>query len=324
MLWIDNTSRDPAFNLALEEVLLNSVQPGHPGYGILWQNAPAVVSGRFQNILQEVDMEQVHARNIHIVRRMTGGGTVYHDEGTLNYTFIHYLDKAGSLPSFSESGKPIGEALRGLGLPVIFSGRNDLMLEGCKVAGVAHCRLRDRYLHHGCLLISSNLDILGQVLRPDPEKFLSKGVASVRSRVTNLSQHAPINVDRVRTAILGHCAATIVPLSQELVEQAEALSSNKYATTSWTFGAAPPFSEHKQRRFPWGKLEAMLDVKNGHIVGCRFYGDVFGDLSGLETLLVNTKYDQSALKKCLETTHAEQYIDGCSTEELLNFLAPGN
>lgn len=323
MFWVDNTSLDPTFNLALEEVLLQTVEPGHPGFGILWQNAPTVVAGRFQNVLQEVDMEQIRTRKIHVVRRMTGGGTVYHDAGTLNYTFIHYLDKVGSLPSFNQSGQPIAEALRGLGLPVIFSGRNDLMLADCKVAGVAHCRLRDRYLHHGCLLISSDLDVLGTVLKPDPEKFLSKGVASVRSRVTNLNEHAEIDVASVRAAILNHCKAQIITLPAKLAAQAMALRESKYTSDDWTFGASPPFSECKRRRFAWGKLEAMLDVKNGHIVGCRFFGDVFGNLAGLEELLVGARYTHAALKELLTANQADNFIDGCRTEELLNFLTPG-
>lgn len=324
MFWIDNPSRDPAYNLALEEVLLNAVEPGHPGFGILWQNEPAVVAGRFQNVLQEVDMEQIRARNIHVARRMTGGGTVYHDAGTLNYTFIHSLDVAGSLPSFSECGMPIAEALRGLGLPVDFSGRNDLMLHGSKVAGVAHCRQRDRFLHHGCLLIACDLDMLGQVLKPDPEKFLSKGVTSVRSRVTNLNEHANISVDAVRASIMDFCKAESIPLVQKFMDEAMQLREKKYACDDWTFGASPPFSEYKKHRFPWGKLEAMLDVRQGHIAACKLYGDVFGDLARLEKLLTGVKYSRCALSEILLANPPQMFIDGSSTEALLEFFTPGN
>ena len=128
MYWIVNHSLDPAFNLALEEYFLGRIEPGHPGYAILWQNSPAIVVGRFQNTRQEVNADFVRERGISVVRRMTGGGSVYHDAGTLNYTFIHHLDKEGALPAFSEAGKPIAEALQKLGLPVTFSGRNDLMM----------------------------------------------------------------------------------------------------------------------------------------------------------------------------------------------------
>ena len=122
MYWIVNHSLDPTFNLALEEYFLGRIEPGHPGYAILWQNSPAIVVGRFQNTRQEVNADFVRERGISVVRRMTGGGAVYHDAGTLNYTFIHHLDKEGALPAFSEAGKPIAEALQKLGLPVTFSG----------------------------------------------------------------------------------------------------------------------------------------------------------------------------------------------------------
>ena len=212
MYWIVNHSLDPAFNLALEEYFLGRIEPGHPGYAILWQNSPAIVVGRFQNTRQEVNADFVRERGISVVRRMTGGGAVYHDAGTLNYTFIHHLEKEGTLPAFSEAGKPIAEALQKLGLPVAFSGRNDLMLDGLKVAGVAHCRRGMRYLHHGCILVDSDLDVLSQALNVDPAKYKSKGVASVRSRVGNLAgylaEHSPdlppLTVQRVRDAIMEH------------------------------------------------------------------------------------------------------------------------
>lgn len=320
MLWINNTNLDPALNLALEEALLVTVRSGHPGYAMLWQNAPTVVVGRFQNVGSEVDPDVIARRGIHIVRRMTGGGTVYHDSGTLNYSFIHYLEHSGRIPSFSEAGRPIAQALQGLGLDVDFSGRNDLMLAGAKVAGVAHCRLKDRFLHHGCLLISSDLDVLGQVLRPDPEKFLSKGVASVRSRVTNLSEHAPVDVERVRQAIVQHCGASLVDLDPAILEKARRLRDSKYADPQWTFGAAPPCTERKQHRFSWGKLEALLDVKNGCIAAIRLHGDVFGNLSGLETLLTGIPYTHADIRRVLDENPPELYIDGCRKEELLQFL----
>mgnify|MGYP000814664199 FL=1 len=166
MYWIVNHSLDPTFNLALEEYFLGRIEPGHPGYAILWQNSPAIVVGRFQNTRQEVNADFVRERGISVVRRMTGGGAVYHDAGTLNYTFIHHLDKEGALPAFSEAGKPIAEALQKLGLPVTFSGRNDLMLDGLKVAGVAHCRRGMRYLHHGCILVNLSLIHISEPTRP--------------------------------------------------------------------------------------------------------------------------------------------------------------
>ena len=283
MYWIVNHSLDPTFNLALEEYFLGRIEPGHPGYAILWQNSPAIVVGRFQNTRQEVNADFVRERGISVVRRMTGGGAVYHDAGTLNYTFIHHLDKEGALPAFSEAGKPIAEALQKLGLPVTFSGRNDLMLDGLKVAGVAHCRRGMRYLHHGCILVNSDLDVLSQALNVDPAKYKSKGVASVRSRVGNLagylSVHSPdlppLTVQRVRDAIMEHRSGDEYRMNAADFVAITRLRDAKYSTWDWTYGASPPFTERKAQRFPWGKVEVSYDIRQGSVVECHFYGDFF-------------------------------------------------
>ncbi len=287
MYWIDNPSTDPAFNLALEAYLLHSIPPGHPGFAILWQNVPTVVVGRFQNTRQEVNADFVRERGIRVVRRLTGGGAVYHDLGTLNYTFIHHLDREGALPSFREAGKPVAEALRSLGLPVAFSGRNDLLLEEYKVAGVAHCRKGRRTLHHGSLLVDTDLDCLAEALRPDPEKFLSKGVASVRGRVGNLAAYLAarvpesprLTVARVRETVMAHQGGEVYGLSREDTDAVTRLRDEVYATQAWIYGASPPFGERKMRRFPWGRLEAYFEVREGILTSCRFFGDFFSSVA---------------------------------------------
>lgn len=343
MDWIVNHSLDPAFNLALEEYFLSRIEPGHPGFAVLWQNSPAIVVGRFQNARQEVNADFVRERHIRVVRRMTGGGAVYHDAGTLNYTFIHHLNKEGGLPAFSEAGKPIAEALQKLGLPVTFSGRNDLMLEGLKVAGVAHCRQGMRYLHHGCILVDSDLDVLTRALNVDPEKFTSKGVASVRSRVGNLAaylaDHAPglppLTVERVREAIMAHRSGAEYRLTPEDVAAVERLREAKYAAWDWTYGASPPFTERKARRFPWGKVEALFDVRKGRVAECRFYGDFFmagtgkgleaggGDVSDLEAALCGAPYTDAGIAAVLDRFPLPLLFSGCRPAEVRELLLPG-
>ena len=339
MFWIVNPSVDPAFNLALEEYFLSRIEPGHPGYAILWQNSPAIVVGRFQNARQEVNADFVRERGITVVRRMTGGGAVYHDAGTLNYTFIHHLNREGSIPSFSEAGKPIAEALQKLGLPVAFSGRNDLLLESRKVAGVAHCRQGMRYLHHGCILVDSDLDVLSQALNVDPEKFKSKGVASVRSRVGNLAAYLaerapeapPLTVGRVREAIMAHRSGEEYRLSPEDQAAITRLRDAKYATWDWTYGASPPFTERRSHRFPWGKLEALFDVRAGRVEQCRFYGDFFmagGNggatvtLADLEEALRSKPYTNAGLAPVLNAFPLEALFGGCRPEDVRAFLLP--
>lgn len=344
MYWIQNTSTDPAFNLALEEYFLKKIQPGNPGYAILWQNAPTIVVGRFQNARQEVNPDFVQKNNISVVRRMTGGGAVYHDEGTLNYTFIQHLGKDGTLPAFSEAGKPIAKALQSLGLPVTFSGRNDLLLCGLKVAGVAHCQQGPRFLHHGCILISSNLNMLELALRVDPEKYRSKGVASVRGRVGNLADYLaterpeaePLTVDSVRKTIMALHSGENYTLTTDDIAAISRLRNEKYTTWDWTYGASPPFTEWKSKRFTWGKLEVFLDVRKGIVTSCRFLGDFFTatsevpgspsentpTLEDLEKALVGLPYTTKALGTALDAFPLTTIFGGCDSAAVKTFLLP--
>jgi len=356
MYWILNTSTDPAFNLALEEHFLNSIVADHPGYAILWQNIPTIVVGRYQNTRQEVHADFVRDRNINVIRRMTGGGAVYHDAGTLNYTFIHHLSESSSFPSFSEAGKPVAEALQKLGLPVAFSGRNDLLLDGLKVAGVAHCRQGMRTLHHGCILVETDLDILSQALNVDPTKYISKGIASVRSRVGNLANYLQerspsskrICVADVRDAIMAHQAGNVYTLSLADVEAITRLREDKYSTWDWTYGASPPFTEHKMQRFSWGKLDVSFNIKQGHVTNCHIQGDFFvgassessatqGDASfhgipsqvlasyevhDLEKALCGVLYAKKEFSEVLDAFPLQSLFSGCNPAAVKAFLLP--
>ncbi len=332
MEWVCNPSHDPAFNLAVEEALLGSVSAERPFIGMLWVNRPTVVIGRFQNARLEVNAAVAGERGIEVVRRMTGGGAVYHDFGTLNYTFIHYLDHEGRIPSFREAGRPVAEALQSLGLPVAFSGRNDLLLDGRKVAGVAYCRQGRRYLHHGCILVDTDLTRLTGVLTVDPAKLAAKGVASVRSRVTNLADwlaerhpSAPrLSVQDVRSAILARGGESR-PLTGEETRTAQALCTTRYATWDWVYGAAPPYTERKTRRFAWGGVEALFDVRQGRVAGCRLYGDFLGDSAGpeqIEQALTGVRYEAGSLRAALDALPLEQLFPGGAAEELKTFLLP--
>ncbi|MDR0339843.1 MAG: lipoate--protein ligase [Desulfovibrio sp.] len=342
MQWLINTATDPAFNLALEEYYLTGIEAGHPGIAILWQNEPTVVLGRFQNARSEVNVEFAEKHGIRIARRITGGGAVYHDLGTLNYTFIHSLAKDGAIPMFRDAGRPVAHALRDLGLPVYFSGRNDMLLSGRKVAGVAHCRKGRRYLHHGCLLVNSDLDRLGQVLRVDPEKYLSKGAPSVRSRVGNLADsfgrgaETALTVDLVREAIMSRVAGEFAAPSEADIEAVRALRQSKYGSREWVFGSSPPFTERKTKRFAWGKLEAFFAVRQGRIESARLYGDFFADgeaapaddapspdIAALERALAGVDYADDAVRAALQAFSLERLFAGCDAGEVLAFLLPG-
>ena len=324
MYFIEGQSHDPAYNLALEEYLYRSVNEGHPGYFLLWQNAPSIIVGRFQNTAQEVNRPFVEERGIHVVRRISGGGAVYHDLGNVNYSFIVPNDE-GIPFDFARHARPVIDALAKLGVEAESGGRNDLLIDGRKFSGSAQHMDRRRLLHHGTLLFDSDLSILEQALSVDEEKFTSKGFKSVRSRVTNILPMLPepISVEEFIDALRGALSGTDTSsLDEAQLSEIRRLRDEKYATWEWNWGASPEFTERKARRFPWGKVEALLNVKEGVIRQARFYGDYFGteNREEIERLLEGRVYKEDALREALEGFPLERSFKGAGTEEFLTFL----
>ena len=337
MIYLPNASLDPYFNLALEEFFLarpdlneknavpNSVPENELEFEpilLLWQNAPTVVVGGRQNTLEEINLAFIEERKINVVRRTTGGGAVYHDLGNLNYSFIvrdatrlapasaHSRD-ASSAPTLTDSFRlltqPVVDVLRSWNLPAELSGRNDITIDGRKISGSAQARKNGRTLHHGTLLFDSNLDDVASALRVDPEKFRSKAVASVRSRVANVAEFLPESersglVERFKADLLARLKKTQRVVVREIPEseltQIQRLRDEKYATWDWNFGASPRFQFRSSRRFDWGKFELAFDVVRGRIERAQIFGDFFAldDLSPLLTRLVGTPFERDALR----------------------------
>jgi len=324
MYFIEGQSHDPAFNLVLEEYLYRNVGEGHPGYFLLWQNAPSIIVGRFQNTAQEVNRPFVEARGICVVRRISGGGAVYHDLGNVNYSFIVPNDE-GAPFDFARHARPVIDALAKLGVAAESGGRNDLLIDGRKFSGSAQHMDRRRLLHHGTLLFDSNLSVLEQALNVDEEKFTSKGFKSVRSRVTNILPMLPepISVEEFIDALRGSLSGTeTVSLDEAQHTEINRLRQEKYATWEWNWGASPEFTERKVRRFPWGKVEALLNVQEGVIRQARFYGDYFGaeNREEIEHALEGRLYREDAVRGALEGFPLERSFKGAGMEEFLNFL----
>lgn len=324
MRFIEGQSFDPAFNLAMEEYLFRAPLEEN-GYFLLWRNVPSVIIGRFQNTAQEVNRPFVEARGIRVVRRISGGGAVYHDLGNLNYSFIVPNDEESPF-DFAKHAAPVIGALAGLGVTAVFSGRNDLTINGLKFSGSAQHMDGKRLLHHGTLLFDSDLSILGQALNVDPSKFESKGFKSVRSRVTNILPHlpAPMAMEGFIAAIRD-CLSGLErrPLSGAEVRAIEKLSDEKYSSWEWNWGESPAFTERKERRFPWGKVEALLTAERGIITGARFYGDFFSlaDPVELGDLLSGCPLRREELENRLSSLPLEDFFRGADAGEFAEFLA---
>ena len=326
MIYLPNSSIDPYFNLALEETVFNNARPDET-YILLWQNSPSVIIGKHQNTIAEINGQFIKDRAVHVVRRMTGGGAVYHDLGNLNFSFIQ--PAGGQIaPDFLAFVKPVMAALKKLGIAVEFSGRNDLTIGGKKFSGNAQCIKNGKVLHHGTLLFDVNLDDLEAALCPDQAKIAAKGVASVRGRVTNICGHLPrkMNIAEFKETLL-LCLSEDQPLVEQAIAEADLAAANyladsRYRTWEWNYGQSPAANIKREKRFVPGKVEAWIDVENGRITGLTFFGDFFsvGDPSAVAKKLVGRRYDRTELAAALAGLDIKQNFGGISEEELLEVL----
>lgn len=323
-MYLETHSTDPAYNLAFEETVLRNRQD-RP-YLLLWQNDNTIVVGQNQNTAAEIDPDFVGEHHIHVVRRTTGGGAVYHDMGNLNYSFITDVENAADM-TYQQFTRPVVEALQGLGLQAEASGRNDILVEGRKISGTAQRLLGKRMLFHGTLLFDSDSSMIAGALRADPAKFESKSTQSVRSRVGNIRSFLKEDMDLptfwqyLKNAFGGEGLETGSLTAEELAA-VQALKERKYDTWEWTYGRSPRFTFTNKRKWPGGILEVGLQVKDGTIVDVRFYGD-FLSLTSLDevvTALRGAPYRQDELKQRLAALPLERYFGTITLPEILDTL----
>lgn len=323
MRYIISENTDPYFNLASEEYLLKHTDDE---IFYLWRNDNAIIVGKNQNTLSEINVDYVKEKGIRVVRRLTGGGAVYHDLGNLNYTFIENNRK--SFNDFRGFSEPIVKALQGLGIQAEFSGRNDMTIEGKKFSGTAQCKHRERVMHHGTLLFSSVKADISGALKPREIKFTDKSVKSVASRITNISDHLakPMTVlefrDYVMASVTGDAAAAPTGFTPEETEMITKLRDEKYSQWSWNFGQSPKFAMTREEKYPGGLVEVTLAVEQGIIQDIRIYGDFFGvkEITELEGILRGARHEEAQLRHLLADVPVEDYMAKVSQEELLALL----
>ena len=318
MYLLVDTTTDPAWNLAAEEYLLT--QRSEPFFR-LWRNADSVIIGRHQNAFAEIDLDFVERERIPVVRRMTGGGAVFHDLGNVNYSFFNLKERR-----FTDV---IIEALRPLGIDGRCSGRNDLVLpDGRKFSGTAVCKHGARVLEHGTLLFDASTERLAAALKPRPEKFTGKAVQSVRSRVANLSEQLaePVSVeafiDYLADGIGTALGCTPYSFTETDLEAIARLRKERFGNRDWNFGASPVCTVAHVRKFPTGLLEAHFDVRGGRISGLRIFGDYFFERPTEEfcALLEGCPYDRKTIAGRLLSVATGEYFSGISPDDLLTLL----
>ena len=306
MLYIKNESNNPYYNLAMEEYLFNL--DNKEDYLLLWINEPTIVVGKHQNTIEEINADYVREKHINVVRRITGGGAVYHDLGNLNYSLIIKNDYKGDY-DFGKFTLPIVKALDKLGVKAEQSGRNDITIDGKKFSGNAQFISKGKLLHHGTLLFDSHMEELVNSLKVSQDKIASKGIKSVRSRVTNIKDYLSDNIDitEFKDLLLQYMfdedtALKIGQLSEIDLVAIESLKTDKYLTWDWNYGQSPEFNIRKSKKFESGKVEALINVKSGIIENVKFYGDFFakGDITDVEDKLKGQRYEDDFWEQAKE------------------------
>ena len=324
MIYVKNDSTDANFNFALEKYLIEELDIAD-GYFLFWRTTPTLMIGRYQNALAEINMDFAKAHNIHIVRRVTGGGTIYTDMNGWQFSFINKRLGTKEI-DFHTYTLPIIKALDSLGVTAVKSGRNDLLIAGKKFSGNAQYIRKNVMLHHGSILFDTDLSQLVRSLSPDDEKLISKGIKSVKSRVTNVAEHLPTKMDSLgfRDVMLNYLLADMdtYELSEADIARVMQIKAAQFDSWDWNFGKAPKFNITKENRFDGGKLKVESFVQNGHIEQIKFYGDFFAKegLSDLEDSLKGCPYDTDDIKKALQHKDAQSYFFNITLDEILSCI----
>lgn len=325
--YLDLTTTDPSYNLAMEQYVFDCL-PRDRMYFMLWQNDNAIIVGKYQNTLSEINLEAVGRRGIRVVRRLSGGGAVYHDMGNLNFTFI--TDAAsGTALDMKLFCQPVVRTLAALGVHAEVNGRNDITIDGKKFSGNSQYLRQGRVMHHGTIMFNSDLSVVSEALQVDPTKFQTKGVRSVRSRVTNVADHLdrPVSLPEFRRILLENILrenpGQPYPLTPENLAAVEKLREERYAAWDWNYGQSPACTVLRRCRVEGcGLVEAYISVDSGLISAIAFRGDFFSAVEPEELAprFVGRTPDQAGFAAALEGVDVSRYFAGLQNDQLIEIL----
>lgn len=329
MYFVDNKGiTDPRINLAIEEYVLKNMDIDKDSFLLFYINEPSIIIGKNQNTVEEINTEYVDANGIHVVRRLSGGGAVYHDLGNLNYSFIT-KDDGESFRNFKKFTEPVIKALADMGVTAELLGRNDILVEGRKVSGNAQFATQGRMFTHGTLMFDTEIERVVSALKVRKDKIESKGIKSIRSRVANISEfiEGPMTIEQFRMEILksifeGEENVQYWELTDEDWDNIRALSAERYGNWDWNYGKSPKFNMQHSHRFPVGGIDVRLQVEKGKIDDVNIYGDFFGvgDVAVVEESLKGVQYDRDSITKALDAVDIPTILGGITKEEFINLI----
>lgn len=323
MKYIVSKTNDTHFNMAMEEYCFKKMLNEEEIF-ILWINQPSIIIGKHQNAIEEINSEYVRENNICVARRVSGGGAVYHDLNNLNYTIISSKVEKEAF-DFKTFSQPVINVLKKLGVEANFTGRNDIEIDSKKICGNAQAYFNGRMMHHGCLLFNVDLSVLAKALKVSKDKIESKGVKSVRSRVTNILNELPekITIETFMNMILDEMKETnkdfteYIFSDEEMKEITDARNA-KQATWDWVYGKSPDYNIRRDVKYPTGKITAYVDVHESIIKNIKIYGDFFGinDVDDIEKVLIGKKYTYVEVLKAIENIEIAKYFLGMTKEDV--------
>lgn len=328
MIFIDNENiTDPRINLAIEEYALKHLDPSNT-YLLFYINEPSIIIGKNQNTVEEINADYVEENGIHVVRRLSGGGAVYHDLGNLNFSFLT-KDDGDSFHNFKKFTDPVVKALQKLGVPAELSGRNDILANGRKISGNAQFSTKGRMFSHGTLLFDSEIEHVVSALNVKKEKIESKGIKSIRSRVANIREflNEPLSMEQFKEMLLSYIfdGKDEIPrytLTEDDWKKIHEISKERYQNWDWNYGKSPSFNVQHSHRFPVGQVDIRLEVKKGIIQQCKIYGDFFGvgDVADIEEQLKDVRYDRVSIDEALKNIDLKHYFGNIERSEFIAFI----
>jgi lipoate-protein ligase A len=319
---IKSPSNIGTYNLVLEKYLVDHLET--PTL-LIWRNRPGVYIGRHQNTLDEIDTEYVEDNGFEVFRRLSGGGTIFHDEYNVYYSFM-FPNSRTVAENFAYFNSMIVDFLNSVGVEAERSGRNDILVHGRKISGSAEHYAANNVVHHGSLLFATDIQHMAPALTPNKQKFTSKAITSVVQRVDNIMNHVDLDVEQFTDQLIEYFVqkfgGTFDVIRDEEHQSTMKLIEDYYGTFEWNYGKSPEFTQTKEMKYSFGIVEVNLNVKNGTINNIRIVGDFFHtlDLSVIEKQFIGVRYQKEDLEAVIQAIDVPSIIVGATAEDILNLI----